>query len=288
MTVEDATLSAGGSTERAQRLEVEVARLEPGLQRADTVARTFAVSMEGTIPWQVLGRDLRGPEAELLRAPLAESGDEVVLQEGDRVIVRPLPGFVEDATVEIRGEVQVPGRYPLLAREERLSSVVRRAGGFTDDAYVDGAHLVRDSTLVGIDLAEVMEDPGSDADIVLRPDDVLNVPIYDGTVLVQGAVAFDTRVIYDRGIGFEEYVRRAGGAVAEADMERANILYANGERAVADDFLLLFTSYPDVEPGSTITVPYQREATGTDWNSVVTQGLGLLGSIATLLVAITR
>jgi len=288
MTVEDAILSAGGFTERAQGLEVEVARLDPGLQRTDTVARTFPVSMEGTIPWEVLGRDLRQADPDRSPSPGAASGADVVLQEGDRVIVRPLPGFVEDATVEVRGEVRVPGRYPLLEREERLSSLVRRAGGFTDDAYVDGAHMLRDSTLVGIDLAEILENPGSDADIVLRPDDILNVPLYDGTVLVEGAVAFDTRVIYDRGLSFEDYVRRAGGAVAEADMDRANILYANGERAVADDFLLFFTDFPDVEPGSVITVPYEREATGTDWNSVITQGLGLVGSIATLLVAITR
>ncbi len=71
-------------------------------------------------------------------------------------------------------------------------------------------------------------------------------------------------------------------------MDRAHILYANGERAVVDNVLWLFTNHPDVEPGSTITVPFQRDLEGTDWNSVVTQGLGIAGSIATLLVAISR
>ena len=56
---------------------------------------------------------------------------------------------------------------------------------------------MRDSKRVGIDLEEVLEHPGSDADVVLRPDDVLRVPLLDNTVLVRGAVAVETRVIFD-------------------------------------------------------------------------------------------
>ncbi|HZD05560.1 MAG TPA: SLBB domain-containing protein, partial [Longimicrobiales bacterium] len=288
MTVEDAILSAGGFTERAQGSEVEVARLEVGLERSDTIARTFPVSMEGTVPWTVLGRDVSGMDGAGLQGDAQASGSEVELMEGDRVIVRPLPGYVTQATVTVQGEVQLPGRYPLLERQERVSSLVRRAGGFTDDAYVDGGNLVRDSTLVGIDLEEIMAHPGSADDPVLRPGDVLQVPLYDGTVLVRGAVASETRILWDEDMGFEDYVKRAGGALAEADMSRANILYANGERAAVEGRLLFFTHHPRVEPGSTIFVPYAREGAGTDWNSVVTRGLGILASVATILVAVTR
>lgn len=315
MTVEDLILAAGGFTERAQGLTVEIARLDPGLVRRDQVARVYGVDMDGTIPWTILGRNFDMADAVLLQggsgadgsgatdspdgldgsggdaggdAPSLGNASEVVLLEGDRVIVRPLPGFVEEATVEVTGQVQYPGRYALLQREERLSSLLRRAGGFTDEAYVAGGHLTRDSTLVGIDLPGIVDDPDSDADVVLRPDDVLHVPLYDGTVLVRGAVASESRVIYDNGLDFTDYVERAGGATVEADMERANVLYANGERAVASEVLWLFTNYPDVGPGSTITVPYAREQEGTNWNSVVTQGLGVLGSIITIAVALSR
>lgn len=287
MTVEDAILSAGGFTERAQGLEVEVARLQPGFERRDTVAETFSVSMAGTIPWRVLGRDLV-QAADTAPSRALRAAEEVTLLEGDRVIVRPLPGWVRQATVEVQGEVEIPGRYPLLAREERLSSLVRRSGGLTDEAYVRGAHLIRDSTLVGIDLARVLRSPGSEGDVVLRPDDVLRVPLYDGTVLVRGAVAFETRVIYDPELGFGDYLERAGGASAEADVGRASILYANGTRATVKNRLLFFTDHPDVEPGSTIFVPYAPESAGTDWNAVVTRGLGILASVATIWVAFGR
>lgn len=287
MTVEDLILSAGGFTERAQGLHVEVARLLPGFERQDTVATTFGVSMEGTIPWRVLGRDLV-EGTDTAPRPDLPSAAEVSLMEGDRVIVRPLPGYVTQATVEVRGEVQVPGRYPLLEREERLSSLVERAGGLTPEAHVEGAHMLRDSTLVGINLAQVLANPGGESDVVLRPDDQLEVPDYDGTVLVLGAVAFETRVIYDPDLDFSDYLARAGGASADADLGRASILYANGSRATVNRRLLFFTSRPRVEAGSTIFVPFAPEAGGTDWNAVVTRGLGILGSIATLVVAFTR
>jgi polysaccharide biosynthesis/export protein len=287
MTVEDVILSAGGFTERAQGLEVEVARLEPGFLRQPTVARTFSVSMEGTIPWRVLGRDLAQASDTSSSAQLP-AASQVTLMEGDRVIVRPLPGWVTEATVEVQGEVQIPGRYPLLEREERLSSLVRRAGGLTQEAYVDGANLLRDSTLVGIDLRRVLAAPHGDGDVVLRPGDVLRVPLYDGTVLVRGAVAAETRVIYDPRLGFRDYLDRAGGALAEADVGRASILYANGARATVRGRLLFFTDHPDVEPGSTIFVPYAPETAGTDWNAVVTRGLGILASVATIVVAFGR
>lgn len=284
MTVEDAILSAGGFTERAQGLEVEVARLQPGFTRRDTVTETLAVSMAGTVPWRVLGRDLV-EAADTVPSGSLPAADQVVLMEGDRVIVRPLPGWVRQATVEVQGEVAIPGRYPLLAREERLSSLVRRSGGVTDEAYVQGAHLLRDSTLVGIDLERILQNPGSEGDVVLRPDDVLRVPLYDGTVLVRGAVAFETRIIYDPRLDFGDYLDRAGGASAEADVGRASILYANGSRATVGRRLFFLTHHPDVEPGATIFVPYAPESAGTDWNAVVTRGLGILASVATIWVA---
>jgi protein involved in polysaccharide export with SLBB domain len=286
MTVEDVILSAGGFTERAQGLLVEVARLEPTFQRRDTVARTFAVSMRGTIPWRVLGRDVLASGISLA-ADLPSAAD-VTLMEADRVIVRPLPGYVAEATVEIQGEVRTPGRYPLLEREERLSSLVRRAGGPTTEAYLAGAHLIRDSTLVGIDLPRILSNPGGREDVILRPDDVVRLPVHDGTVLVLGAVAFETRIIYDPGLGFEDYVERAGGASAEADMGRASILYANGTRATVGNRLIFFTSHPRVQPGSTIYVPFAPEGAGTDWNMVITRGLGILASVATIVVALGR
>jgi hypothetical protein len=51
-------------------------------------------------------------------------------------------GRVVEHVVEIRGEVRFPGFYPLI-KGERLGSVLRRAGGFTPNAYLRGATFTR-------------------------------------------------------------------------------------------------------------------------------------------------
>jgi len=58
--------------------------------------------------------------------------------------VRRVPHWDEEGMVEILGEVRFPGRYPI-ARGERLSQVIERAGGFTRAAYPRAAIFLRES-----------------------------------------------------------------------------------------------------------------------------------------------
>ena len=57
--------------------------------------------------------------------------------------LRRASNFVEPS-VEILGEVRFPGTYPIV-RGERLGSLLQRAGGFTDNAYLRGAVFTRRS-----------------------------------------------------------------------------------------------------------------------------------------------
>jgi polysaccharide export outer membrane protein len=68
----------------------------------------------------------------------------VVLQPHDSLVVRRVPGWDVAGQIEVRGEVRFPGKYPVV-RGEKLSSVLKRAGGVTDEAYPRGAIFVRES-----------------------------------------------------------------------------------------------------------------------------------------------
>ncbi|MCP4629737.1 MAG: AMIN domain-containing protein [bacterium] len=65
----------------------------------------------------------------------------------DHLILHKKPEWREEMVVELKGEVIFPGKYPI-KRGETLSNVVRRAGGFTDEAYVFGAVFTRESVRV--------------------------------------------------------------------------------------------------------------------------------------------
>ena len=302
MTVEDLILTAGGFRKGARSLEVEVARLHISPERTDTIASVIRVALRGD---PVLDGDGNGTQdgtqdgtSARVRDVSRETGpdwtladwspaaDEFALEDGDRVFVRRLPGYVTPATVEVVGQVLYPGSYGLERRDETLSSVIRRAGGLTEDAYVAGFRLLRDGLPVAGDLEDAMKEPGGSKDLALRSGDRLVVPEYDPTVLVTGAVAFESRIIWRGGRGVDDYVSRAGGFTQDADEGRLSVSYLNGERDTPGRFLF-WRSYPNVEPGSTIYVPVKPEDEGFDWDTFLTRALSVVGTVATV-IAVTR
>ena len=86
-------------------------------------------------------------EVDLEKALAGDPNHNVLLQDYDHLVVRPIPGLEFDRQAIISGEVNFPGTYPI-RRGERLSSLIERAGGFTDKAYLKGAVFTRDSARI--------------------------------------------------------------------------------------------------------------------------------------------
>ncbi len=76
---------------------------------------------------------------------------DMVLQNGDRIIVRTIAGYEEVRMVKVEGEVIKPGSYNITNKAERISDVIKRAGGFTRYAYPLGAFLIRTEKATGIE-----------------------------------------------------------------------------------------------------------------------------------------
>ena len=66
------------------------------------------------------------------------------MEPSDYAELRTIPDFRETETVTLEGEFVFPGRY-VFEKGEMLSSVIERAGGFTDEAFVDGSVFLRTS-----------------------------------------------------------------------------------------------------------------------------------------------
>ena len=66
------------------------------------------------------------------------------LEPYDEITVYKIPNWGDKRVVSLKGEVKFPGKYTV-SNGEKLSSVIQRAGGFTDEAFVEGAVFTRDS-----------------------------------------------------------------------------------------------------------------------------------------------
>src|SRR5262249_36340458 len=87
-------------------------------------------------------------QTELINIDLAAllRGDpkaDLTLMPYDLLSIKEVPLWASAENVNILGEVRFPGKYAI-KRGETLASVVRRAGGITDLAFVDGAVFTRE------------------------------------------------------------------------------------------------------------------------------------------------
>ncbi len=298
MTVEDLILAAGGFVEGADITYADVARLPPLVARTDTTAQVIRVSLvdDGLSGATAANAQLAGVAATGLFADVRSNyvptwiprADEFVLQHGDRVMVRQAPGYESLRSVHLTGEVLTPGLYALETREDRLSDLLARAGGLTGQAYLPGLQLFRRGHLLPTDVERALADPKSRFNVQLEAGDSIHVPQFDPTVLVTGAVAFESRVLYRPGQGLDYYIRQAGGYVDNSDKRRVTVTHPDGERDTIGRFLFVSLK-PKPEPGSVIYVPRKPEGRGgIDIDQLLTRTLSIASVAASVIIAVDR
>lgn len=304
LTVKDIILQAGGLTDAAYPQKIEIARL---VQR-DTL--TFADVRASDII------EINGME------DFQNPAKNVYLKPNDVVTIRRKPGFLKLESVIVSGELQYPGPYVLQKREERVSDLLKRAGGFTPEAYPGGAFLKRynlddtirlfkkqtieniqqqlnDSTSqltqniereydqIPLNFKKILENPGSPEDVVLKSRDELIVPKYTAQVKISGSVLFPTQIAYDKKYSFKDYLSSAGGISEAGRKSKIYIIAANGKAQSTRSFLF-FRNYPEVTPGSEIIVPAKEEKVNRLTTGEVIGISSALASLAGVVIAILR
>ena len=295
-TIEDLVLQAGGLTNAASLAKVDVSRriIEPNATEAgDTLAFTYSFS---------LNPDFTIPQGET----------PFTLQPYDEVYIRRSPNYNEQQNITIEGEVQFRGNYTLTSSNQRLSEMIKQAGGLTKRAYPEGAKLLRQMTQeeremmetmlrtaqrnsgndsidvkklltlttfpVAIELDKALANPGSDDDPYLREGDRIVVPRYTSTVSINGEVLYPNTVRYKAGEKADYYIDLAGGVSSSGKRSQTIIIYMNGMVAKAD-------RKHKPRPGCQIVVPTKARRRGlglTEWLSIGTSTASIATMIATI------
>ena len=315
-TIEDFVLQAGGLTDKASVVNVNVSRRvsdAKALRPDSLIAQTYTLSLKDGF--------------------VIDGTPGFILMPFDEVFIRKSPGYTEQQNVTIEGEVLFAGDYTLTKRNARLSDLFKKAGGSTKEAYLTGARLIRkandtekarmeavlkmqreqqqknllqlaassnsgsnlqqvaesaknadlekfnvpDEYPVGIDLSEAIKHPGSDEDLVLREGDRLVVPQYNGTVKINGAVMYANTVSYEKGKRASYYIDQAGGFASDAVKNKAYIIYMNGKVAKV-------SHGAKVQPGCEIVVPakLKRKMSVAETMSLGTSMSSIAAMIATI------
>ncbi|WP_339750981.1 SLBB domain-containing protein [Algoriphagus aquimarinus] len=338
MKVEELIVMAGGFQESANSQDIEIARR---LEDSDLG------TLSDIIPAQV------NPD-------LAFNPNSTSLMPFDQVIVRKRANFTMQKLSAVEGQVNSPGIFAIQSSGERISDLVRRAGGLNQFAYAKGATLIRrteffnteseqirrqrnleglrmrlaedpsnseaqeelmqrlfkdlptsespvdnqlaitkresldqiaaetpgfavklkETEAVAIDLEKIIQNPGSENDLLLEEGDILSVPKLLQTVRMRGDVVYPTTLRHESNRSLKHYINGAGGFERRANRKQTYVVYANGAVKRTKGFFGI-RNYPPVEPGAEVIVPTKGPRVPLRLGEVVgiTTGLATLGLV---------
>jgi len=245
---------------------------------------------------------------------------DLLLQKDDFLFIRSIPNWQKTRTVTILGEVRFPGTYALVREDETLSELVDRAGGLTEDAFLDGVVFTRSSVASEIEkrnilrvirnTQEIVRDTAGNIDttsliflwhpeelnhiiidlnrvlsgkedIVMQDGDTVFIPKKPDVVSVIGAVGAGGTIKYVRGKNARYYIERAGGLTKMADKDEIRLVKANGR------VMKIGIRYGDISPGDVIVVP-QRVRREKNVLRIISEVTSIITSMATTLYILLK
>lgn len=290
LTLTDVLTLAGGFTISAATNKIDIFRVQI-LNNEPT--KTIIETLEANENYQV------------------DEGD-FELQPFDKIVVRSVPDFELQQLVILKGEVKYPGTYALLDDNEKISSVIKRAGGLTPEAFAEGAVLERNKEEEGyvvFQLEEALRNDKSNSNVILKQGDLIFIPkqkdlvsislvntlaadLYDADILGKGMV----NVPYTKGKTAKYYIDEYAAGVGETGKRRLiTVRHPSGEIQRTKNFLF-FKKYPRVEKGSVVKIGRKKEKTekeikkkdDTDWGKVVANSIAQITAVLSLVILVQR
>ncbi len=248
---------------------------------------------------------------------LAGTEPNFALEPGDRIIVKAKNEVRSDLNVEVRGAVKFPGTYPITRNTTHLSEVIREAGGFTQDASLGGARVLRRGipledpqteqllnlrggvaseettgfmmenqlrTLreaVTVNFEKLFNKNDSTEDIILRGEDQVLVPTQVHTVYVFGQVALPGHIPYVAGKDHDYYIEKSGGFTDRANKGGMKIIKSGTKQWLAP-------GDTKIEEGDYVWVPTVVEHPFGYYLGIVSQSAAILSVAISLAILVSQ
>lgn len=196
---------------------------------------------------------------------LDSTASDFRLYPNDHVLVRKDPDFEYPEKVMLKGEVYYPGLYTLKSKNEKLTELIKRAGGLTSVAYAEGASLSRPGVqngIVSLNLKKAITKPESNFNYIMKEGDTITIPRINELVMIKGAVktpltdsvnGINTPFYKGKRAGY--YIRKfTSGFESSALKSKVYVLYP--DKSIHQTLNLgIVNVYPKVVMGSVIWVP---------------------------------
>lgn len=297
LTLNDLVVQVGGLTGSASK-RVEIARM----------IKSELINENDTKRVELFNLEITPENIEQIK--------NFTLEPFDIISVRRMAVYEKPKSVMVSGSVVYPGKYVLASKEERVYSVIVRAGGLNSTANIEGMKIKRpikrkqiqevkdvdvnfkeednvseklaakledvEFSTIPIDWQKIVKNQNHFSNVILFPGDLIEISTNNQSVKVAGNVLLTSEIPYQRGKGFNYYLNAVGGVNNKGWKKRAYIIYPNGKADITKSFLF-FKNYPKVQPDSQIVVPEKPERVKMSTGEWVSIG-SVITSLALLIV----
>jgi protein involved in polysaccharide export with SLBB domain len=255
-----------------------------------------------------------------LSAIMTGTEKNMLLEPGDRIVVQGKHDLREDYNVDVKGEVLFPATYPITKDRTRLSEIIRQAGGFTEDASLSSATIIRktyeqedvpdeamisqrgvvstEDTLgyalenslrltreaVTVDFVKLFAEGDSTQDIILHAEDEVVIPKLQHTIYVFGQVASPGHIAFTDEKNTDYYIHKAGGFSDRASSGDVKIVKSKTKQWLSPGDTKL-------EPGDYIWVPAEPDHPFSYYMTIASQAASVLSiviGVAVLVVQVSK
>jgi len=194
------------------------------------------------------------------------------LTESEKLLVSRIDSDIEKLNKENSNNQD----FSSFVKKERISEIVKRNA-------MDGDIPLAKSESIGINLDQILKNPGLKSDLLIEDGDIIIIPKKLETVRLRGELLYPTTVRHSPSRGLKYYINSAGGFDLKAKRSSTYVVYANGDVARTKKFLF-FNLYPKAEPGCEVIIPRKSEKNPL----AVSQILNFTTGLAALIIAINQ
>ena len=189
-----------------------------------------------------------------------------ILEANDIIKIRPSKKNTNEKEVKIEGEVFYPGQYVISIPNEKITDIIKRAGGLKVEAYPRSSVLIRNDELIKLSFNEILRNPRSKLNFSVSDGDIIKISKRPNLVKVEGSVNNPGNFQFIKGSRLNDYLKMSGGLTQDASKQAIFVIYPDGS-SVKPRF---YKYSPRIIDGSIIKVGKKEEVEPFNFTEYVT------------------